>query len=217
VSADADPSTGYVIYDSVNNLGWSALGGTSGAAPLWAAVLAVDDSTNGNRAGYGALNPALKPCDIFVGIDLVGIALSGIDLVGADVAHALSVPRSHSCERKQGKLLSIDHVATTPQEKARLHQDSTADAIEMEASGVAATAAASHIPCYAIKVVTDTATETFPLNFNLLRDAEGRFSRPKIIAATFRRPRAIPALINLNQRCNQAAQALGDFLADARF
>jgi len=165
----------------------------------------------------GALNPALKPCDIFVGIDLVGIALSGIDLVGADVAHALSVPRSHSCERKQGKLLSIDHVATTPQEKARLHQDSTADAIEMEASGVAATAAASHIPCYAIKVVTDTATETFPLNFNLLRDAEGRFSRPKIIAATFRRPRAIPALINLNQRCNQAAQALGDFLADARF
>ena len=59
VSADADPSTGYVIYDSVNNLGWNALGGTSGAAPLWAAVLAVDDSANGNTAGYGALNPAL--------------------------------------------------------------------------------------------------------------------------------------------------------------
>ena len=59
MSADADPSTGYVIYDSVNNLGWNALGGTSGAAPLWAAVLAVDDSANGNTAGYGALNPAL--------------------------------------------------------------------------------------------------------------------------------------------------------------
>jgi hypothetical protein len=59
VSADADPSTGYVIYDSVNGLGWNALGGTSGAAPLWAAVLAVDASANGNTAGYGALNPAL--------------------------------------------------------------------------------------------------------------------------------------------------------------
>ncbi len=59
VSADADPSTGYVIYDSVNGFGWNALGGTSGAAPLWAAVLAVAASADGNTGGYGALNPAL--------------------------------------------------------------------------------------------------------------------------------------------------------------
>ena len=61
VSADADPSSGYVIYDTVNaNLGgWNALGGTSGATPLWAAVLAVVASADGNTAGYGALNPTL--------------------------------------------------------------------------------------------------------------------------------------------------------------
>ncbi len=60
VSADADPSTGYIVYDSVAGFGgWGALGGTSGAAPLWAAVLAVAASADGNTAGYGALNPAL--------------------------------------------------------------------------------------------------------------------------------------------------------------
>ncbi len=59
VSADADPSTGYVIYDSVNSLGWTAIGGTSGAAPLWAGVLAVAASADGNTTGYGALNPIL--------------------------------------------------------------------------------------------------------------------------------------------------------------
>ena len=59
VSADADPSSGYIIFDSVNGLGWNALGGTSGAAPLWAAVLAVVASADGNTAGYGLLNPAL--------------------------------------------------------------------------------------------------------------------------------------------------------------
>ncbi len=61
VSADADPSSGYIIYDSVDldDGGWTALGGTSGAAPLWAAVLAVVASANGNTAGYGPLNPAL--------------------------------------------------------------------------------------------------------------------------------------------------------------
>ena len=43
-----------------NNLGgWNALGGTSGATPLWAAVLAVVASADGNTAGYGALNPTL--------------------------------------------------------------------------------------------------------------------------------------------------------------
>ena len=59
VSADADPSSGYVVYDSVNGLNWSALGGTSAAAPLWAAVVAVVASADSNTSGYGALNPAL--------------------------------------------------------------------------------------------------------------------------------------------------------------
>ncbi len=59
VSADADPSSGYVIYDSVNGLNWNALGGTSAAAPLWAAVVAVVASADNNTAGYGTLNPAL--------------------------------------------------------------------------------------------------------------------------------------------------------------
>ncbi len=58
VSADADPSTGYIVYESGLG-GWTLIGGTSGAAPLWAAVLAVDASAEGNTAGYGAINPAL--------------------------------------------------------------------------------------------------------------------------------------------------------------
>ena len=55
------PSSGYVIYDSVNGLNWNALGGTSGAAPLWAAVVAVVASANGNTAGYGVLEPCAVP------------------------------------------------------------------------------------------------------------------------------------------------------------
>ena len=42
VTADADPFTGYVIYYAGS---WTAIGGTSAAAPLWAAVAAlIDDS-----------------------------------------------------------------------------------------------------------------------------------------------------------------------------
>jgi subtilase family serine protease len=42
VSADADPNTGYTIYWSG---GWIAFGGTSAAAPLWAAVAALTDAS----------------------------------------------------------------------------------------------------------------------------------------------------------------------------
>jgi hypothetical protein len=46
VAYDADPNTGFSIYDTVNNLvsaPWSRIGGTSAAAPQWAALLAIAD------------------------------------------------------------------------------------------------------------------------------------------------------------------------------
>jgi subtilase family serine protease len=42
VSADADPETGYVIYFDGS---WTAIGGTSAAAPLWAAAGALIDAS----------------------------------------------------------------------------------------------------------------------------------------------------------------------------
>jgi len=66
VSADADPATGYEIYfngdaaDAGQPSGWQTLGGTSGAAPVWTALLALTDAS-GACAGspVGFANPAL--------------------------------------------------------------------------------------------------------------------------------------------------------------
>jgi subtilase family serine protease len=46
VSLDADPSTGYAVYDSVpyyGESGWFDVGGTSAAAPAWAGLVAITD------------------------------------------------------------------------------------------------------------------------------------------------------------------------------
>ncbi len=56
ISADADPNTGYSVYCTVtvagcDSSGWITIGGTSAAAPLWAAI-ATD--TNGYLSGLGA-------------------------------------------------------------------------------------------------------------------------------------------------------------------
>jgi subtilase family serine protease len=53
VAADADPNTGYQIYWNGSGTavgqpaGWQGIGGTSGAAPVWAALLALADSAPG--------------------------------------------------------------------------------------------------------------------------------------------------------------------------
>ncbi|HJS96654.1 MAG TPA: putative Ig domain-containing protein, partial [Solirubrobacteraceae bacterium] len=67
VSADASPSTGYVIWWNGSGAagvgqpqGWQVVGGTSGAAPAWAALIALANASsacNGTRIGFA--NPAL--------------------------------------------------------------------------------------------------------------------------------------------------------------
>ena len=53
VAFDADPRTGFAVYDSVPNQGssgWEAVGGTSAGAPQWAALIAI---ANQQRSAHG--------------------------------------------------------------------------------------------------------------------------------------------------------------------
>ena len=67
VSADADPNTGYVIYWNGSGSagvtatrGWQVVGGTSGAAPAWAALIALTNASSAcSGTAVGFANPAL--------------------------------------------------------------------------------------------------------------------------------------------------------------
>ena len=151
----------------------------------------------------GGLNPALAAGDIFV----------ATEVAGAGPALAPQASRAF----RTGRLLSLDRVLNTAAEKSEFHRTG-ADAVEMEAAAVASRARDWELPFYAVRVVTDTFQETFPLDFNHMRSPDGRFSRPKIIRAALRRPVTVfPELIKINERTKRAARALGDFLADSRF
>jgi nucleoside phosphorylase len=149
------------------------------------------------------LDASLDACAIF----------AATEVIGSGPARLPSSSRQFS----SGKLLSIDRVASTAAEKTELAKCG-ASAVEMEAAAVAERASDWNIPFFAVRVVTDTRDENFPLEFNQLRSSDGRFSRARIIGAALRRPFAVfPELVKLNSRTKRAARALGDFLADSRF
>ena len=58
VAYNADPDTGYAVYDSLDNggeVGWQVVGGTSAGAPQWAALVAIADQGLA-LAGKGTLD-----------------------------------------------------------------------------------------------------------------------------------------------------------------
>jgi YVTN family beta-propeller protein len=56
VSASADPAHGYIVFEQGS---WTAVGGTSAAAPLWAAIVGLLDVQQGTLYKLGFVNPAL--------------------------------------------------------------------------------------------------------------------------------------------------------------
>jgi len=70
VSLDADPNTGYAIYCTVSAAcsgfgSWFPLGGTSAAAPMWAAFMALTNEKTLHDGGFniGFINPYLYQID----------------------------------------------------------------------------------------------------------------------------------------------------------
>lgn len=70
VAYDADPNTGFAVYDSVpfdGSAGWQVVGGTSAGAPQWAALVAI---TNQGRAlaNQGTLDGATQTLPALYGL-----------------------------------------------------------------------------------------------------------------------------------------------------
>lgn len=110
-----------------------------------------------------------------------------------------------------GTVYSADRIATTPQEKAKLHKQVGGDGaavVDLESATFAAVAREMEAPCLILRAVSDRADEALPFDFERFRDEDGSVSRSQIVSYALSHPGAFPALMELRRRVELCAEQL---------
>jgi adenosylhomocysteine nucleosidase len=111
------------------------------------------------------------------------------------------------------KIFCADRIATTVAEKKKLRAETGADAVEMESAAIHAVCREHEIPCATVRVISDTAGEDLPLDFNALSKPDKNLDYGKLFLAIARSPGKIGALMQLQKKTKFAAEQLADVLA----
>lgn len=109
--------------------------------------------------------------------------------------------------------LSTEKVAITVAEKKRLRADSGADAVEMESQVIADICREANIHCSIVRVISDTALEDLPLDFNRVMTRDKRINFLKLTLRIVASPGTIPKLIAFRKKTIFASRQLGKTLS----
>ena len=118
---------------------------------------------------------------------------------------------------KPGVFFCADRIATTVAEKRALRTQTGADVVEMESAAIHAVCRERGIPCATVRVISDTAGEDLPLDFNALAKPDKNLDPRKLFFAIARSPGKIGALLELQKKTSFAARQLGAVLAGVIF
>lgn len=113
---------------------------------------------------------------------------------------------------KPAAFFCADRIATTVAEKQKLRAETGADAVEMESAAIHAVCAEQGIACVTVRVISDTANEDLPLDFNALAKPDKSLDFGKLAWAIARSPGKIGALMALQRKTSFAAQQLAAVL-----
>ena len=114
---------------------------------------------------------------------------------------------------KPAKFFCADRIATTVAEKKKLRDETCADAVEMESVAIHAVCRERGIACATVRVISDTAGEDLPLDFNQLAGPDLNLDYGKLALAIAKSPGKIGALMKLRKQTMAAAENLAAVLA----
>jgi|SRR5687767_10195513 len=144
----------------------------------------------------GGLNPLLKSNEIVFSSEDGSPVFDTLKQAGA-------TPVSFFCARR---------VAITSEEKQRLWRGMGSDAVEMESESIRDICRERDIPSATVRVISDTALEDLPLDFNTLLSPAQKIHYGKLTWALVRAPFKLAELLAFQQKTVDAAKSLGAFL-----
>lgn len=164
----------------------------------------------------GGLNPDLKLGDVVFEFPS---ASSRGDEAQTQIGNQLEPPYVGGYEKlisagaKPVRFFCADHIATTVAEKKTMREQTNADAVEMESAAIHAVCREHGMPCVTVRVISDTANEDLPLDFNALSKPDKSLDFGKLAWAIAKSPGKIGALMELQKKTSFAARQLADVLA----
>jgi len=166
----------------------------------------------------GGLNPDLKLGNVIFEIESFSSRSRGNETQikkNLETPHVVSYNLDEkllAAGAKPAKFFCADRITTTVAEKKKLRAETGADAVEMESEAIHAVCRERGIPCATVRVISDTADEDLPLDFNPLFKSDMSLDCGKLAWAIARSPGKIGALLKLQKQTRFAAERLADIL-----
>jgi len=133
-----------------------------------------------------------------------------------DVLFSTQDPELHvrlaAANARSGKFFCADRIATTAAEKAELRRTTGADAVEMESEAFEQICRERKIRLATVRVVSDSARDDLPLDFNQLSRPDWTLDYGKLAWIVAKSPGKIPALLRLQKHSSAAAAKLAQVL-----
>jgi nucleoside phosphorylase len=154
----------------------------------------------------GALSPKLNVGDWVLPHALLGHSSTG-------VTPLYDIPIKHlefqglNITLDGGILVSTDQVVCTARDKAALALQSGASAVDMETYGML-TAVDRRIPVFALRTVSDIASENLPPEIATFLTEEGKLKIATVAKFVLTQPHRVGALMKLGKHTNLACKAL---------
>ncbi len=157
-------------------------------------------------AGFsGALQAGMKIGDIVVGNSIV-------DTAGNELAIDLKMAPDPAIGLHVGRLLMVERIVRTVEEKKTLAEQFGALAVDMESLAVAQVCRQAKTRFLAVRVISDDLSADLPAEISSVVGTSGTVRLGAAVSAIFKRPGSIKDMWRLREQGIDAAERLARFL-----
>ena len=183
----------------------TGIGGESATRAIQSIPIEVHDICISSGLA-GSLDASLKPGDVVVARTAQTLDQSS---QAASDPHLVKLALASGAKLVEVSLTSEKIIATADAKEDLSPQGSI---VEMETTHILAAAIQRHVPCVAVRAISDAADEDLPVDFGRILDSQGHLKMGGLLKEVGLSPYRIPLLVQFGRQSRAATKSLADFL-----